>query len=300
MRLRTWATRDVPGLLDGEWDLGGASLVLVTGTGACGKSRWLASLAAHKEMIAAYGSTGWVADLVGSALAVTTAEWQLTDAEHRFGGFPGPQTSTEVQHATSEATADPGMLALCDRYRHDLPLGRVLWIPPHRLPLRSPPSLGDERLAERLLALVPDASKLGASLSSVRRLARERPSDPVVASVNDLLAAAGTHLSLMGTNGAGELECHIGRGERVAVGRLAASEQQLILIATHFVVTKPKESVVLFDAPEEDLAPSRAAALLSAMREREPTNQWIVATSDRLIVESESDAKVIDLGAGRA
>ena len=301
MRLVRWSVRGVPGVRDGEWRFEGqaaSSLLVALGPPASGKTRWLSSLAAHKESVAPYGATSWIRELLGTEPAFTSADWALTSDERRFGAFPADVSTTQVNHAAGTFEADPGMVAIFDRYDAASTLGRLFWIPAHRLPLRAPPSLGDANLGERMLAASPDAAKLGASVARLRTALRAGEQGGIVADVQRLLAAMETRLELRGVNGAGELECHIGGGRRVPLGRLAASEAQAVLLATHVAVGRPRNAVILVDAPETDLGPSVAAGWLQALRLAEPSNQWIVATSDRAIAGL-ADAQVIDLAARR-
>ncbi len=306
MRIIEIQTEGVGGVADRTFDLRGAGdapapVVLVTGPSGAGKSSLLRAIAAAKEAVAAYGSLGWLREVIRSGLprAVVRIEWQLDEDEVRYGGFPGAVTTSESQilrDAPPKAEADPGLVGLLGRYAHDRRVGRVDLLPPLRLPIATLGGwAGDPVMEQRMMRLTSDGEKLAGVQRVVRKdFAGGSPTE-VGSRARELFARLCPGRELAGVTGDGELEVRLPGGARLRSRRLSTSEQQALALACHVAVTSPGRSVVLFDTPEASLPPGRAAEWIAILREEEASNQWIVATTDPELLRRH-EGPVIEVG----
>ena len=292
MRLARFEASGVGGIPDEQWDLvsDGAPppVVVVTGPPGSGKSQWLRAIVAHKEAIAAYGSQGWLSSMVrvDRPRCKTIATWALTADEQRYGGMPDAEATSEVildNGGGKGATADPGIIALFDRWDPTVTLGRMMSLPATRVPL-PPPSGATDRLAEQqLTALANDASKLGSAVGELKRALRDGGKDPRAELATALVERFDVGIRGAGVNGAGELEVALRGGTRVGLGRASLSQVQAVATASCFAYATLRNGIILYDTPEAGLPPGLGARWLAALHEAEPSNQWIVATADRTL-----------------
>lgn len=293
MRLAAFESSGTGGVPDAAWAIGGdaaPSLVVVTGPPGSGKSQWLRAVAAHKEAIAAYGSQGWLSSMVrrDRPRSKTIATWALTADEQRYGGMPDAPSTSEVildNGGGKTTTADPGVIALFDRWDPTTPLGRWLSLPADRLPLPVPSGASDRLAEQQLTALADGPGKLGLAVSDLKRALRDGSKDARADLVAQLLERFDVGVRIAGVTGAGELEVALRGGDRVGLSRASTSQIQAVATAACVAFTALRNGIVLYDTPEAGLPPGVAARWLSALHEAEPSNQWIVATSDPALRE---------------
>lgn len=276
------------------WNLSGQRLVFLTGAPAAGKSSALRAIAGAKEACAPYGMGAVRLDRFVDAgrTAKIRLRLSLTEEEQRASQLDEPRV--ELECALGSTRSQSALSLRAKRLLSDSSgaVGRICLLD-EPLALPAHPTLRAAEDAARSIAEEGSAKLLGihALVSDPERSAdRSR--------VNRLLAATGLGLELRGVTtrtGLREPEIAVsGIGEPLPLSRLSSTEKSAALLALLFVAQGPRDSIVLWDAPERGLGPA-AARVLGALQAFEPSNQLIVATGSAGLVAAYPQAVAAEL-----
>lgn len=266
------------------WNLRGQRLIFLTGAAGSGKSSVLRAIAGAKEASAPYGSGAVRVERfagqgspakIRMALALTEEEAAAAqldraaiDIECALGdGKKVGALTLREKAALRDASGKIGRLVLLDELR----------LPPH-------PTLNAEEDARRAVAEEGDSKMLG-----VHALVGDAHRGADRAAVDALLAALGSGLRLTGTttrSGVREPALAVpGVDGSVPLSRLSTTERAAALLALAFVALRPRDSIVLWDAPELALG-AGAARALAGLLEHDKSNQFVVATGSASLVSA--------------
>ncbi len=292
MRIKSANLFNLRAAPDGRYDFGAsepATLVAVHGPAGCGKTLFIETLIASKEIAAPYGSPGQTARLLkqGVGSGKITVEWWLDEDERQFSGISDPVSPCEVsirRTGLPDHDTDLGLSAVLSRYDHAPSIGKVDYFPATR---RFEPDAffgGDLVGEQKFVRLGSDARKYRGLLRFVRQLVMGGQTGK-----QETLGRLFTELSpgvrYAGLSGVGALEFALADGEHVPLAALSASAHQAFVFAATMVMLETRHSVVFVDTPELHLGPGEAARWLRVLSSHAPTNQWIVATQDPQVVE---------------
>ncbi|MBL9026492.1 MAG: ATP-binding protein [Myxococcales bacterium] len=309
MKIRTITTSGLRSVPDRTFSLTGDAavpfdVVVVTGPPSSGKTTFLDAIAAHKEVVSPYGAPPPARDLIrpGGTTAKISVEWWLDPAELDTAGLKGPSTSETVfkRQGLHGSDADPGLLAVLERYSHYTGIGKIDYFPDDRgLPLHGA-LVSDVVLDQRFQRLTRGPGKYASLVRFVRNMLLGTDDQSRLEPLKQLFHALCPWRTLASVNGVGMPVFHATNGLETPLDKLSGAEQQAFLFAATVVMVGLFDSVVLIDTLELRLAPGEAARVLAALKAYAPTNQWIVATTDPEIVASVPAPACIRLGDGRS
>jgi hypothetical protein len=301
------------GVPDGSYALVNANsgapldVLVVTGPPSSGKTSFLEAIIAAKEDVAAYGAVrSWLSRVrPGAAAAKVRVEW-LLDPEER------ERTSSESDRILSESIFGPGVLpapgahdpalrSVLGEYDHDRAIGKLEYLHEERSLGDSVPCFGQTSLSEeRRVRLTRDVRKYAGLRRFLVGLAtgvEERGEDAFdrFAAAFDALCRTKTFAGV--ARGRGGLGLRFtGAGGMVDFEGLSSSERDALLIAGTFVLVGLERSIVLLDRPELHRPEGDVVRFVEAIAGLATSNQLIVATGSRELVEWAGPHAVLRLG----
>lgn len=300
MRIRRFSFLGIRGLDGLKQDLPrtkDTDLVLVHGRYARGKTTFLDTLAAAKELIASYGMPdGRWAALPGSSsgAAKVQIDWETSDAERARIGTG--ETTLSTESILGKALLPPDVPKLAQALLSeagDAERGSIHYLHDSR-ELTAPLSHGadasalSQRLTTRnskfsILYDVLDQSERGAA----RALASSRFSELF------------PHLEIGGLRRSGvsfvPTARHRASGAERSYGELSSSERQAFLIALYVSSSPIVDSILMVDAPELGFGDEGAVDLVRAMLRWTQRTQLVVATASREVRALPEVAHVVEL-----
>jgi hypothetical protein len=299
MKIKSVSALNLRALPDGHFEIGNGDPVpfaVFQGPPGSGKTLLLETLVASKEAAAPYGAVGQTAHLLryGSTAGKVTVEWWLDDEERKYAGVSSPIQPCEVSFrkgALPEHNADPGLIAVLSRYDHVPSMGKVDYFPADRRYETDAMFGGDLVGEQRFLRLKGEARKYRGLQRFVREIVLGRETSRQEA-LTKLFGELANGVRYGGLTSTGQAEFILPTGEHVGHQGLSVSALHAFVFAATMVMLRTRNSVVLLDTPELGLGPGEAARRLAVLRAYEPSNQWLVATSDPEVIEMAKGAGI--------
>lgn len=305
MKIQRATFLGIRGVPDGSYELceaktgAPASVVVVTGPEASGKTRFLEAIFAAKEAIGPYGpmSPGAAWLLPGAPIAKIVLSLWLDAEERQYVGTHDSVVQAEAIFLPqrTQREADEGTIALLQRYTHDNTAGKFEYFPASRRLLPQGPFLGTSVLEQRMQRASKDPRKYGFVLRFLRDLSDDPAREQAFARVLERLSSSCRYERNQEASGMPRcLVTRVGRGQSIA--EIADSEADCVLLAATAVTIGLSRSVVLIDRPCLFMGAGRAKAFLEALRALGQDNQVLCASNTPEFVAAAAGDTVISLG----
>lgn len=307
MKLRKIAFKGVRGLADGAWDLTDqgtgepASLVLVTGPSASGKTRFLEALVTAKEHVAPYAARPMIAPWIrpGDIAAKVGLTWHLTPDEQAYGALADGPAETESIFTTVGATypEDDGIVAVLKRYEHGHTAGKIEYLPAHRLVPMNGLGVGLSPFEQRPLRATGDPRKLASVVRVVHELSGGGPTADYFAALLERLSP--TCRFEPAPAGDAFPRCFPGPSGPRSVRELSSGELDAVVMAAMAVLLGLSHSVLLIDEPDLFTDAARVPELAEGLLALGQDVQVIATTRAPEAWRAARPGQVITLGGPR-
>jgi hypothetical protein len=304
MKLHKVAFRGLRGLADGTYDLTDpatgepASLVLVTGPQASGKTRFLEAILAAKEHIAPYAARPQVAPWLrpGESAAKVALTWHLTPEERSYGALAdsGAETESIFTAASAQPPEDDGIVAVLRRYEHGHAAGKIEYVPAHRPVPTTGLGTGLSAFEQKPLRTSGDPRKFASVVRVVHELSSGGPTADYFAAILERLSPA-CHFE-PATAADAFPRCFPGPWGARSVRELSSGELDAVVLAATAVLIGLSHSLVLVDAPDLFTEPAGVPRLAEGLLSLGQDVQVIATTRSPEAWRAARPGHVITLG----
>ena len=295
----------IRGIADGSYDFTDVhtgqpqDVILVTGTEASGKTRFLEAILAAKEGIAPYGpmNTGAAWLPPGAVVAKIMLSLWLEEEERQYVGTNREVVDVEAQFLEDRIRrdADEGTVALLRRYEHSRETGKFEFFPASRRLSPLGPFHGTSALEQRLHRASKDPMKYGFVVRFLRDLDASPAKEKEFAALLERLSPSCRYLMQASREGLPRCFSSHG-GPPVHAAELSDSEAEAVLLAATAVNVGLSRSIVLIDRPELFVGPGSGARRLEALRALGEGNQLLLASTSSEMLAAVPRDNVVRLG----
>lgn len=283
-------------------------LIVVTGPAASGKTRLTELMLAVLETVAPYQgivrASDWMTDPARGA-RVDIDLWLDGGSAGPVDEGPPAQTAHAVVRFTRDGVScdvDRKVVRYLSRYDHDPARGKREYFPENRGPAWGARTDGLGAHEQALLRSSRDPQKYSFVPRFLADLRTHPAAAKTFASHLELLSPTVRYTPAARTGDPTACFTSTANPSKSGMlyGSLSSSEADAVIMAATAALIGLNHSVVFLDRPELYVPPDRLVAWVEALAKLGQDNQWIVATSERGLVDTVHRSQLVTLGQAAA